>query len=1570
VSGFAAEPDIVMKTQAWRNNDPDFAKFDERLADMNPRNLLGREKVKAVDHGGLTYGRLKMLWDGTAGVRLGDGRVGIGGNPAVITLYLGEPKPIRQVGMFTFNSDARTNQDFEVRLANNSQYPGKKPKFPDQPTLTSGDVVLGPNHGGFHTYFTAKDGGELLPGKADWVQFRIWRTYNVKAGTPAKAKNTAKSWTSVIELEVLGDEDDAVMTPRYRMVQQRAAVQRVVHKAYTKKDTWQETMRVSRETLVQKLAEHVATPGFEPYQSPLKRGGHAPTHVKVKVAGLDELWLSTTVGPDDYTADQTIWAEAKLIAKDGKATDLTTLKPAYAKVGTIRLIKNKNHQNRQLQIAKRKFKTGLWAHAPSQLCYLLKGQYEWFEAWVGVDVTAGGGGSSRFVVADLPRLEAEVDGLWNRVTRDFRDADSRRQIRWEKEDGIWNQNWPAGDLKTLATRYARATSRNEALAKEATALAAKVKDGDSLHAVRELYHRSRHVDELLTELRSIPIQPVRLAIHDLVDTFGKEYPNGDKYLERLKAIESRYDAAVSLANTGSSQAVEGIESIHKELKELRQEALLANPLLDFDKLLVVKRRGAGGLPANWQGNCSLPKNNYDNEIAVLSPLGPEGELTTLHRPDGKAFVGDVDLHFDADRILFSSIGTHGRWQVFEMNVDGTGLRQVTRGDEPDVDNYDACYLPDGDIIFGSTANFVGVPCVYGGSHVSMLYRMKSDGSQIRQLCFEQDHNWHPCMLASGRVLYARWEYTDTPHSQTRLLMHMNPDGSGQMEYYGSNSQWPNSIFYARPIPNHATKVVGVISGHHGVRRMGELIIFDPALGRHEASGVVQRIPGYGKKVEPIIADGLVNGSWPKFLHPYPLSEKYFLVSAQLTRKHQWGVYLVDVFDNMVLLREEPGYVLFEPLPLRKTKRPPVIPDKVQLGKQDATCYMANVYAGDGLKGIPRGTVKSLRVFTYHFAYHGMGGLLGVVGMDGPWDIKRVLGTVPVREDGSAMFKIPANTPISVQPLDSEGKALQLMRSWMTAMPGEVLSCVGCHEPQNESVAVGRPMAATETPVSITPWRGPTRGFSYPREVQPVIDKHCLACHNGQPREDGRKIPNLRGDVRITGFRMTTPGNGGGRGGKFSVGYACLHRYVRRAGIESDYHLLPPMEFHADTTELVQMLQKGHHGVKLDEEAWDRLITWIDLNAPYHGTWHEDIKDPGVQRQRRRELRKRYAGIDEDPEAVPEMTQEPVQPVMPTPISTPKTATLECSGWPIDAATAAARQKAAGPAQSRTLDLGQDIKLDLVLIPAGEFVIGDTAGRCDEWPLARVSIDRPFWMAKFEITNEQYRQFDPSHDSHVESKNAYQFGVHGYPLDGPRQPVVRVSWQQAAAFCQWLSEKTGEKFALPSEAQWEYACRAGSTDAFSFGAADADYSKFANVADAKLTEFASNPYTVDRPLPKPTPYDDYIPKDTRFNDGSLVTVEVGKYQPNAWGLHDMHGNVWEWTRSLHRPYPYRETDGRNKDVSEGNRIVRGGGWRDRPSRCRSAFRLSYRPYQVVHDVGFRIVCEVADPDAKVAAARGR
>jgi len=985
----------------------------------------------------------------------------------------------------------------------------------------------------------------------------------------------------------------------------------------------------------------------------------------------------------------------------------------------------------------------------------------------------------------------------------------------------------------------------------------------------------------------------------------------------------------------------------EEFEELRREALLANPLLDFERLLMI-RRGSGrlGLPMNFNGNDDLAPDGYENSVVALSMK--DGGVETVFTPEGGRFIGDLDLHYDAGKMLVSTPDAAGVWDVAELDLERGELVRLPLIDEPDVHNYDACYLPDGRIAFTSTAPFIGVPCVGGRSKVANLYLRETDGT-IRRLTNDQDHNWCPAVLNNGRILYLRWEYADIAHAFYRLLFHCAPDGSGQMEYYGSNSFWPTALFYTRPVPGHATKVVAVAGGHHEAPRQGELVVLDPARGRFEADGAVQRIPGYGEKVSPVILDGPIAASWPRFLHPYPLSEKYFIVSCKPSHDALWGVYLVDVFDNFVLLCEEPGFAMFEPTPWRKTERQPVIPDVADPEQSEATVLLADVYRGPGLAGVPRGAVKALRVFGYDYTFHGLGCEPDRVGLDGPWDVRRILGTVEVEPDGSASFQVPALTPVGVQPLDEEGKALQLMRSWFTAVPGEVLSCVGCHEKQNSVPPVDiQPSAFRRAPSAIEPWYGPARGFSFEREVQPVLDAYCIGCHDGAAAADLRAKPPERVP---SAFQM-----------HFSPSYMELRRWVHTPTLESDAHMLPPRDFHADTSPLVQILRDGHYEVALSGEAWDRLITWIDLNAPFHGTWKEVVASNETKlaaakngAERRREMNRRYSGFDADPEAVYPVAVLDAPDVVPfIPEATDKPEGFgHAAGMPrlqrqrraieVDVAEGVSLEKDLGRGagvrrvQPRVVkvEIGEGVLLELVRIEPGKFVMGSENGYPNEGPARTVLMNKPFLMGRFEVTNRQYRCYRREHCSGLETGEAYQFGddERGHTLDRPEQPVVRVSWEDAAGFCDWLSRKTGRRFSLPTEDQWEYACRASSASPMWYGGLDTDFSRYANLSDATH-------YTVYYPH-VPTALPPWRPAETRFDDGWRVSGRVGAFEPNGWGLFDMHGNVSEWTRS-------------NYARGERRKVVRGGSWLDCPKRSRSPFRLHYDKTQAVHDVGFRVV----------------
>lgn len=1000
---------------------------------------------------------------------------------------------------------------------------------------------------------------------------------------------------------------------------------------------------------------------------------------------------------------------------------------------------------------------------------------------------------------------------------------------------------------------------------------------------------------LLQPLGAFNKEPLRMAIEDIASSHPGKYTMAAEFLTRLNAVASE-----------------------DEFKALQREALLANPLLDFDRILLLERDALApkNLPQNWEGNSSLTRGEVNNRIGVLKNIRSSPVIEILYQPEARRLITDIDLHPDADRLTFSMVGKNDRWQVFEMRTTGSKPEALPLIDETDVDNYDSCYLPDGNMIFNSTATYTGVPCVVGSSHVGNLHRYKPGTGEIRRLTFDQEHNWNPTVLPDGRVMYQRWEYSDLPHSNSRVLFQMNPDGTNQNELYGSNSYFPNAFFYARPVPGHPSKVVGIVSGHHGIARAGRLMMLDPQISRREAEGVVHEFPHRGRTVEPIVKDQLVKDVWPQFLMPWPLDEKHVLISCKPGPDSLWGIYLVDVFDNMTLIFESPGNSLFEPIAFAPRPKAPIVPDRINLARKDASVLLTDIYQGPGLEGIPRGTVKNLRVVEYYFGMRNTGGMLGAIGMDGPWDIRRVLGTVPVEKDGSAHFNIPAQTPVMVQPLDENGQALQTMRSWFTAMPGERVSCIGCHEGMSQAPPTAPPLAASRPPIEINPsWHAPVRGFSFAREVQPVLDRYCIQCHSGG---EGQAEPYLKGDRQITDWSSQISGNARDFGGKFSTSYSELHRYIRRPGIESDMRMLSPMDYHFSTTELGRLLDDGHHGVKLDRESFERVVTWADLNAPFHGTWGEIVGETMARGNltRAAEFRKRYANS----QALPDYETIP-------PLPSYDTTPVIAKSTPSKTETVMAETDGSRP-EPRTIDLGDGVKLDLVKVPGGQLNGQKVAA---------------FWIGKTEITNEQFRRFSTRHDSRDESRHGYQFGRRGYDMNRNRQPAVRVSWNEAQAFARWLETTHSHAAELPNGLQWEWACRAGAATAFPFGETDADYSAHANLGDQTLREFAActarDNYHKAEPITNPNRYDDWIPRDDRFNDHALVTSDVGSYLPNAWGLHDMIGNACEWTSDT---------------TKDGRRIARGGSWRDRPQGANATTKHVYHPYQRVFNVGFRII----------------
>jgi formylglycine-generating enzyme required for sulfatase activity len=1056
--------------------------------------------------------------------------------------------------------------------------------------------------------------------------------------------------------------------------------------------------------------------------------------------------------------------------------------------------------------------------------------------------------------------------------------------------------------------------------------------GSELYSAEDLYKK----DSILYRIHT-----TKASLDHLLRQYGSDFQDGRGYIEELGEIKISY-----LAGQRFDQN-HGIDEAYHQLLRLQKKALLSSPLIDFDEILLVNRKidlsdwdkliqkakiVRFGFPSNHECNSSLPKNGFENELAILSGFKDGGEMNTLFNPSSDGYAGEMDLHWQADRMLFTQSDSVN-WKVMEMDLGSGQVRQVSKAPE-DVDCFDAAYLPNENIVFGSTANFQSVPCWHGIRRVSNLYVMKEDGSEMRRLCYDQDHDFHPAVLGNGQILFNRWDYTGIAHIYFRQHMVMNPDGTAQRAIYGSNSWFPNSMYFSREIPGSPGKLVSVLSGYHGVPRMGQLVVVDTKKGWHEDDGLVARVSGKGEGINPKYYDDLVGQDWPKFATPYPLNDQYFLVSAWNENSNSVGIYLADVFDNLVLIKEIEGHALLEPIPLKRQKKPPVIPDKVNLAENDATVYIHNVYAGPGLKGVPEGTIKKIRVMAYNFGFYGMAGP-DKIGYGGPWEAMQIVGTVPIESDGSAMFRVPANMPIAFQPLDEDGAAVQLMRSWVTAMPGEFMSCVGCHEGPDEIAPSVYAQAAGKQPREIENWYGDPRGFDFEREVQPVLNKYCISCHNG----DKKTMPDLRPEQYFADYQGKLLSNLGvdrmhplmkeeTKGyNKYTPAYDALIPYIRRVSIEDEVNLLTPGEYHARTSPLVQILRKGHHGIELNPEAWDRLYTWIDLNGPCHGTWNDVYPVQDGVCERRYELAVSHGGQAIDPEIVPLTIGFDETPARRNSIKRPAALTLE--GWPLSPEEARQQQNNLGEYE-KEITLGDGIKIKLVKIPAGRFVMGD---------VKEMGIDKPFWMASCEITNDQYQAFNDQHDSRFYGKRHARADDRGLPLDADDQPVLRVSWIEAEAFCEWLSEKTGTTFSLPSEAQWEYACRAGSDSPLFYGDVTDDFSSWANLGDRSF-----GPYLFKSGGVTHFVMDGADLADTTYNDHFVVTAPVGSFQSNIWGLYDMHGNVAEWV---------------DQSYDNGEKIVRGGSFYDHPKRARSAYRLYYPEWQKVYNVGFRVVAEIEE-----------
>ncbi|HUU20998.1 MAG TPA: hypothetical protein VM389_00550, partial [Phycisphaerae bacterium] len=618
--------------------------------------------------------------------------------------------------------------------------------------------------------------------------------------------------------------------------------------------------------------------------------------------------------------------------------------------------------------------------------------------------------------------------------------------------------------------------------------------------------------------------------------------------------------------------------------EARRARRLRGLLAKFRRIVFTKHYNLGGSHyAYTEGLSDAQSERHFRPGTALCLMELDGLYARLHTlvEDAKGVIRDPDVSYDGKRILFAwkKSDRQDDYHLYEMEAATGTVRQLTGG--LGFADYEGIYLPNGEILFNSSRCVQIVDCWW--TEVSNLYTCDKDGKYLRRVSFDQVHTNYPQVLDDGRVIYTRWDYNDRGQLYPQPLFQMNADGTAQTEVYGNNSWFPTTVLHARGIPG-TQKILAVLSGHHCHQR-GKLAILDTSRGQQEASGALLIAPVRKTRATRVDSWGQ-NGE--QFQYPYPLSETEFLVTydrdsgGNRRYKRPYGIYLMDIDGRRELLAWDPKLPCNQPVPLVARKRPALRPSRVDYRKKTGTYYVKDVYVGPGLKGIPRGTVKRLRVVALEYrsvgiGSNGNGGPAGgalvstPVSIDnGSWDVKRVLGSTPVYPDGSAMFVVPARTPVYFQLLDANDHVVQSMRSWSTLQPGETFSCVGCHEQKGEaSPSEGRVATAVRVGAKeLEPFYGPARGFSFVKEIQPILDKHCIRCHKDRAK---------------TLARSRRPGRPAARPGKIPATASHCHSADAVSALSdgaepknSNDHAIPRFTWwaHCGTREWVQYNFKG------------------------------------------------------------------------------------------------------------------------------------------------------------------------------------------------------------------------------------------------------------------------------------------------------------------------------------------------------------------------------------------------------------
>ena len=654
---------------------------------------------------------------------------------------------------------------------------------------------------------------------------------------------------------------------------------------------------------------------------------------------------------------------------------------------------------------------------------------------------------------------------------------------------------------------------------------------------------------------------------------------------------------------------------------------LRNPLLSFNSILFVKR--APGMFPHMSDQHYGWWSRGGGGVCVLEDFktdAPRVRSLTGDMPTG-SFMGP-DLHFDGRRLLFSYCRFHPEladepnkadkarvpedafYHIHEMNLDGSGRRQLTRGK---YDDFDARYLPGGDVAFISTRKGTAIQCSQwfsdstreadqpdsyvrcGGDNfrpvpVFTLHGVDADGRNVRPLSAFENFEWAPSVANDGRLLYTRWDYIDRFNGHFFSLWSANQDGSNPQLVYGNYTVKPQVKIEARAIPG-SSKFAFIAAAHHSIYG-GSLCLLDRAVGTEGAEPITRLTP----EVPFPETESNVNHY---FANPWPLSEEYFLVAwsdqqlpphcratEEQNPRNATGIYLLDAFGNLELLYRDPEISSASPIPVAPRIRPPVQADLAGRNvPREGRVLLADVYRG--LDKVPRGAVKQLRLVAVppKVQPHMNQPSLGVSSEDPG---KFVLGTVPVDTDGSAHFRLPSGVPVFFQALDEHGVAVQTMRTLTYVVPGQTLACVGCHEHRESAPPAGLSvLAAGRAPSRIVPGPEGSWPLRFDKLVQPVLERHCVECH--QP--GGKDALAAKLDLSPSRAYTTLLEFGGAD--------------LRKHAFERDRSL--PGEGTAANSKLWMLLSQagGHEGVRLDSESLSRVITWMDTYAQRAGHFSDE-----------------------------------------------------------------------------------------------------------------------------------------------------------------------------------------------------------------------------------------------------------------------------------------------------------------------------------------------------------------------------